>query len=263
MIGIAYPDTSLDVSYSYDLAPESCPADERFAKGRLGEVQHAGGSTLYCYGRLGQITRKVQTINGLTRTVRYSYSPSGNLATLVYPDGSIVDYVRDGFDRVNQIGLTRLGQARQVVVKDVAYAAFGPAIGWTYGNGRRLDRSLDLDYRAQAVNDPTPGGLSQSYSYDPVGSIVALKNGSGSQVMARYAYDALGRLTQTQDGLTATPIETYAYDSTGNRTSLKTAGGASLYTYPATSHHLTAVDGVGRDHDASGNTVRVEGKEYV
>lgn len=92
---------------------------------------------------------------------------------------------------------------------------------------------------------------------------MALKNGSGSQVMARYAYDALGRLTQTQDGLTATPIETYAYDSTGNRTSLKTAGGASLYTYPATSHHLTAVDGVGRDHDASGNTVRVEGKEYV
>jgi uncharacterized protein RhaS with RHS repeats len=155
---------------------------------RLGEVQHAGGSTLYCYGRLGQITRKVQTINGLTRTVRYSYSPSGNLATLVYPDGSIVDYVRDGFDRVNQIGLTRLGQARQVVVKDVAYAAFGPAIGWTYGNGRRLDRSLDLDYRAQAVNDPTPWGLSQSYSYDPVGSIVALKNGSGSQVMARYAW---------------------------------------------------------------------------
>ncbi|MHC1672848.1 RHS repeat-associated core domain-containing protein [Stenotrophomonas maltophilia] len=263
VIGIAYPDTSLDVSYSYDLAPESCPADERFAKGRLGEVQHAGGSTLYCYGRLGQITRKVQTINGLTRTVRYSYSPSGNLATLVYPDGSIVDYVRDGFDRVNQIGLTQPGQARQVVVKDVAYAAFGPAIGWTYGNGRRLDRPLDLDYRAQAVNDPTPGGLSQSYSYDPVGSIVALKNGSGSQVMARYAYDALGRLTQTQDGLTATPIETYAYDSTGNRTSLKTAGGTSLYTYPATSHHLTAVDGVGRDHDASGNTVRVEGKEYV
>ncbi|EOW2136220.1 DUF6531 domain-containing protein [Stenotrophomonas sp. GD03908] len=262
VIGIAYPDAGLDVSYSYDLAPESCPADERFAKGRLGQVQHAGGSTLYCYGRLGQITRKVQTINGLTRTVRYSYSPSGNLATLVYPDGSIVDYVRDGFDRVNQIGLTRPGQARQVVVNDVAYAAFGPVIGWTYGNGRRLDRPLDLDYRAQAVNDPTPGGLSQSYSYDPVGSIVALKNGSGSQVMARYAYDALGRLTQTQDGLTATPIETYAYDSTGNRTSLKTAGGLSLYTYPATSHHLTAVDGVGRDHDASGNTVRMEGKEY-
>lgn len=263
VIGIAYPDASLDVSYSYDLAPESCPADERFAKGRLGQVQHAGGSTLYCYGGLGQITRKVQMINGLTRTVRYSYSPSGNLATLVYPDGSIVDYVRDGLDRVNQIGLTRLGQARQVVVKDVAYSSFGPAIGWTYGNGRRLDRPLDLDYRAQAVNDPTPGGLSQSYSYDPVGSIVALKDGIGSQVMARYAYDALGRLTQTQDGLTATPIETYAYDSTGNRTSLKTAGGISLYTYPATSHHLTAVDGMGRDHDAAGNTVRMEGKEYV
>uniref|UniRef100_UPI0021533B40 RHS repeat domain-containing protein n=2 Tax=Gammaproteobacteria TaxID=1236 RepID=UPI0021533B40 len=90
-----------------------------------------------------------------------------------------------------------------------------------------------------------------------------LKNGTGSTVLAKYAYDALGRLTQTQDGTTGTPIETYAYDATGNRTALTTSAGTASYTYPATSHRLTAVDGEARDHDAVGNTTRIGGKSFI
>ncbi|WP_242900228.1 hypothetical protein, partial [Stenotrophomonas maltophilia] len=127
-------------------------------------------------------------------------------------------------------------------------AAFGPATGWAYGNGRQLQRPLDLDYRPQAVHDPAAGGLSLGYGYDPVGSITELKNGAGPTVLAKYAYDTLGRLTQTQDGATGTPIETYAYDATGNRTALTTSAGTASYTYPATSHRLTAVDGEARTH---------------
>ncbi|WP_152905552.1 hypothetical protein, partial [Stenotrophomonas maltophilia] len=81
--------------------------------------------------------------------------------------------------------------------------------------------------------------------------------GAGSTVLAKYAYDALGRLTQTQDGATGTPIETYAYDATGNRTALITSTGTASYTYPATSHRLTAVDGETRNHDAVGNTTSI------
>jgi len=149
------------------------------------------------------------------------------------------------------------------VVNNVTYAAFGPVTGWTYGNGRQLQRPLDLDYRPQAVHDPAAGGLSLGYGYDPVGSITELKNGTGSTVLAKYAYDALGRLTQTQDGATGTPIETYAYDATGNRTALTTSAGAASYTYPATSHRLTAVDGEARNHDAVGNTTSIGGKTFI
>ncbi|MBN7860417.1 RHS repeat protein, partial [Stenotrophomonas maltophilia] len=76
LIGIAYPDPNLDVGYSYDVAPAACAADERFAKGRLGQVLHANGSTQYCYDRFGQVTRKVQTVNGVASTLRYAYSKS-------------------------------------------------------------------------------------------------------------------------------------------------------------------------------------------
>lgn len=263
LIGIAYPDPNLDAGYSYDVAPAACAADERFAKGRLGQVLHANGSTQYCHDRFGQVTRKVQTVNGVASTLRYAYSKSGRLTALTYPDGSVADYVRDTQGRISQIGLTRPGQARQIVVNNLTYAAFGPATGWAYGNGRQLQRPLDLDYRPQAVHDPAAGGLSLGYGYDPVGSITELKNGAGSTVLAKYAYDTLGRLTQTQDGTTGTPIETYAYDATGNRTALTTSAGTASYTYPATSHRLIAVDAEARNHDAVGNTTSIGGKTFT
>lgn len=263
LIGVAYPDPNLGVGYSYDVAPAACAADERFAKGRLGQVLHANGSTQYCHDRFGQVTRKVQAVNGVASTLRYAYSKSGRLTALTYPDGTVADYVRDIQGRISQIGLTRPGQARQIVVNNVTYAAFGPATGWTYGNGRQLQRPLDLDYRPQAVHDSAAGGLSLGYGYDPVGSITELKNGAGSTVLAKYAYDTLGRLTQTQDGTTGTPIETYAYDATGNRTSLTTSAGTASYTYPATSHRLTAVDGEARNHDAVGNTTSIGSKAFT
>lgn len=151
----------------------------------------------------------------------------------------------------------------EVWVNNVTYAAFGPATGWTYGNGRQLQRPLDLDYRPQAVHDPAAGGLSLGYGYDPVGSIIELKSGAGSEVLAKYAYDTLGRLTQTQDGATGTPIETYGYDATGNRTSLTTSAGTASYTYPADSHRLIAVDGAARNQDAAGNTTSIGGKTFA
>lgn len=263
LTGIGYPDPNLDVGYQYDTAPAVCTADEQFAKGRLGQVLHANGSTAYCHDRFGQLTRKVQTINGVASTLRYAYTKAGRLAALTYPDGSVADYVRDAQGRISQIGLTRPAQGRQIVISQVSHAAFGPATGWTYGNGRQLQRPLDLDYRPQAVHDPAAGGLSLGFVFDPVGAVTELRNGTGSTPLAKYAYDSLGRLTQTRDGPTGTPIETYAYDATGNRTALTTAAGTASYTYPADSHRLIDVDGEARNHDAAGNTVSIGGREFV
>ncbi|MEG2805075.1 RHS repeat-associated core domain-containing protein [Stenotrophomonas sp.] len=262
LIGIAYPDPNLDVGYNYDIAPIVCDPDERFGKGRVGTVLHANGSTAYCYDRFGQVTRKVQTVNGVATSLRFAYSHAGRLAALTYPDGSVADYVRDNLGRVSEIGVTRPGQARQVVINQLTHAAFGPATGWTYGNGRQLQRPLDLDYRPHAVHDPAAGGLSLSFGYDEVGAVTQLSSGTGASVLAKYGYDALGRLTQTQDGATGTPIETYAYDATGNRTALTTAAGTASYTYPADTHRLLAINGESRSHDAAGNTTLADGKEF-
>ena len=263
LIGIGYPDPNLDVGYVYDTAPDVCAANERFAAGRVGYVQHEGGSTVYCYDRFGQLTRKVQTVNGVAAAVRYGYTPGGRLAQLTYPDGSVADYQRDTLGRISEVGVTRPGLARQVVVTNVTYAPFGPATGWTYGNGRTLQRPVDQDYRTVAVNDPTPGGLSIGFGYNEVGGITELMDDDRTEVLAQYGYDTLGRLIQTKDGATGTPIETYSYDVTGNRTGVTTSGGAHSYTYAADSHRLAMVDGEARTYDGAGNGLSVGTIEFV
>jgi len=260
---VSYPDSSQSVHYTYDVAPDACEADERFAKGRLARVMHAGGGTEYCFDHLGQVTRKVQAVNGVSSTLRYAYTQGGHLARITYPDGSVVDYVRNAMGRIAEIGLMRPGQGREVVVTSVIYAPFGPPIRWAYGNGRTLERPIDQNYRPLAVHDGQPDGLSLGFEYDSVGSLVKLKNGDGVETLASYGYDALGRLTQTRDGATSTPIETYAYDATGNRLSLTTSAGIQLYQYPATSHRLIGVNGEARHLDAAGNTLTIGSRAFA
>ncbi len=260
---ITYADPNLDVVYAYDAAPVVCPAGERFGEGRVAEVLHAGGSTAYCYDRFGQLVRKVQAVDGTSSTLRYAYTKAGKLERLTYPDGSVADYVYGNLGLASEVGLTLPGQARKVVVTNITYAPFGPMTGWTYGNGRHLLRELDADYRPTRVYDAAPGGLSIGFGYDADGNVVEVKDGTGTTTLARYGYDALGRLTQTKDGATGTPIETYAYDATGNRTSLTTSAGAASYTYPETSHHLTAVNGEARSYDSAGNSISVGGNQLA
>lgn len=257
-----YPDPSLNVVTVYDVAPSVCAPDEQFPRGRTGTVIHAGGRTEYCYDRFGQVARKVQTINGVSRIVRFAYNKSGGLSRLTYPDGSVADYRFDSVGRAVEVGLTRPGRARQIVISNVTYAPFGPVTGWSYGDGRRLDRQVDADYRVIRVHDSAPGGLSISFGYDPEGNIVDIKDGVGLGSLVQYEYDSLGRLTETQDGPTAAAIERYAYDATGNRTELMAGGSVVAYDYENSSHRLVSVQGEERAYDAAGNTTIIGGREF-
>lgn len=57
----------------------------------------------------------------------------------------------------------------------------------------------------------------------------------------------------------------YGYDATGNRTSTAINGTPTSYTYPANSHRLSSVGGVGRSYDNAGNTTAIGGaaREFV
>lgn len=254
LTGIAYPTTSLDVAYQYDTVNASCVAGETFAKGRLTGIVDGSGSTHYCYSRFGELTRKVQATNGHVFVTRYHYNAAGRLASQTYPDGAVLDAVRDGEGRVVQLGITPNGGSRQVVLTGATYAPFGPSTGWTYGNGRLLQRSLNQNYQPLAINDSATGGLSLRFGFDAVGNLTQLEDAAQTQVLAQYGYDALNRLQQTKDGPTGTPIETYAYDATGNRQSVTHAGVTTAYAYPGSSHRLTSAGGVARTYDTAGNT---------
>ncbi|MBB5881286.1 RHS repeat-associated protein [Xanthomonas arboricola] len=256
---VTYPTTSLNVTYTYDVTQTACASGETFSIGRLTKMQDGGAITQYCYNRFGDLVRKVQTSNGKALVLRYDYTVGGQLRRMTYPDGAVVDYVRNTQGQTTEVGVTPAGGSRQVLLGKASYYPFGPAAGWTYGNGRALARRYDLDYRPQAIQDTRPGGLEVGFGFDPVGNLTALTPAGNSTPEIGLGYDALSRLTGLKDGRTGTLIDGYSYDATGNRLSAKVGTATHAYTYPTDSHRLSAVAGVARSYDAAGNTTAIGG----
>ncbi|WP_190276429.1 RHS repeat-associated core domain-containing protein [Xanthomonas citri] len=256
---VAYPTTSLNVTYTYDVTQTACNSGETFSIGRLTKMQDGGAITQYCYNRFGDLVRKVQTSNSKALVLRYDYTVGGQLRRMTYPDGAVVDYVRNAQGQTTQIGVTPAGGSRQVLLDNASYYPFGPAAGWTYGNGRTLARQYDLDYRPQAIQDTRPGGLDVGFGFDPAGNLTALTPAGNPTPEIGLGYDALGRLTGLTDGVTGTVIDGYSYDATGNRLSAKVGTTTQVYSYPTDSHRLSAVAGVARTYDATGNTIAIGG----
>lgn len=252
-----------DVAYDYDTVNTECTTGQTFALGRLTASRTEGNELKYCYDRFGQVVRKVQIVAGKSFTLKYAYTIAGHLYTVTYPDGTTVDYARDAQARIKEIGVRPNGGNRTVLLTNATYEPFGPVTGWTYGNGRALSRTYDLDYRPKTVFDAAGGGLSLGYGYNTAGELTELKDGLLSTSHANYEYDKLGRLTKTLNGIS--PVETYTYDKTGNRKSLLHGGITDTYVYPTTSHLLSSVAGVARGYDAVGNTISIGGttQEFV
>ncbi|NIJ80173.1 RHS repeat domain-containing protein [Xanthomonas cannabis] len=256
---VTYPTTSLNVTYTYDATQTTCASGETFSIGRLTRMQDGGAITQYCYNRFGDLVRKVQTTNAQALVLRYDYTAGGQLRRMTYPDGAVVDYVRNAQGQTTEVGVTPAGGSRQVLLGNASYYPFGPASGWTYGNGRTLARQYDLDYRPQAIQDTRPGGLEVGFGFDPAGNLTALTPAGNPTPEIGLGYDALGRLTGLKDGSTGTLIDGYSYDATGNRLSAKVGAATQSYTYPTDSHRLSAVAGVARTYDATGNTTAIGG----
>ncbi|WP_267102024.1 RHS repeat-associated core domain-containing protein [Xanthomonas sacchari] len=256
---VTYPTTSLNVSYTYDVSQSTCASGETYAVGRLTRMQDGSGSTDYCYDRFGDLVRKVQTTNGKVFVVRYAYTKAGQLSRLTYPDGAVVDYVRNAQGQTTEVGVTPPGGTRQVLLNQATYYPFGPVAGWTYGNGRPMQRVLDQDYRPLAVNDTRNDGLAVGFAFDPVGNLSALTAPGNTAPLIKLDYDPLGRLTAFKDGPTDTVIDGYTYDATGNRLSARVNTATQTYSYPTTSHRLNSVAGTARSYDAAGNTTAIGG----
>ncbi|UYB53449.1 DUF6531 domain-containing protein [Xanthomonas sp. AM6] len=262
---VAYPTTSLNVTYTYDVSPTVCASGETYAVGRLARMQDTTGTTEYCYDRFGDLVRKVQTTNGKVFVLRYAYTKAGQLSRLTYPDGAAVDYVRNAQGQTTEVAVTPAGGTRQVLLSNATYYPFGPVASWSYGNGRPMQRVLDQDYRPLAVSDTRTDGLSTGFAFDPAGNLSALTAAGNTAPVVSLDYDALGRLTAFKDGPTGTVIDGYSYDATGNRLSAKVNTTTQTYTYPTSSHRLDAVAGAVRTYDAIGNTLSIGGtaQEFV
>ena len=184
------------------------------ADGRMVTMEDVTGSNSYEYDGVNRITA-VNLFNG--QQIRYEYDEFGNLARLIYPDGTENSYTYDALNRMTS-ATDRRGETTEYTY-DLA------------GNVVRIDRPNntyttieynDMDQVTKLVNYSKGKILSSfQYEYDLSGFIVKeiASQDKEETVTSTYAYDYRCQLVRVRMTTESGPVieREYAYDKAGNR----------------------------------------------
>ena len=197
------------ITYSYN------DADQLTSVNQSGDTQSSFNYVLDKLGRRIKETITYQHNNEkIIKELQYSYNADGNLASITYPDSSVVQYYYEK------------GLLKEVKLPN------GEKITWDsylWNNPQSItfpSNKTSINYTAlqQPLSILVTSAdnkilLQRSYKYDKSGNIIQSNTEEG---IIDYRYDALNRLIQInpdqslrQKGL---PAESYSYDVTGNRT---------------------------------------------
>ncbi len=253
LTAIAYPDSSRNISYTYDQGAHGI--------GRLTRMQDAEGATDYAYNAYGDLlTHTCTSLDGVITQYSYSYDPQGHLASLRYPSGHRVHYSYTQ-GQLTGLSLETPEGATQPLVSQIQRLPFGPIRALDFGNGLSLSRTYDQDYRLIAQS--LPGVLEDSYGHDPVGNIIDWQDLLQTARDQQFGYDALDRLISASG---AYGDLGYAYDPVGNRLSFSEGTDTETYDYVPDTHRLHEILGATTDtrqYDANGNTLESAQGSYT
>jgi RHS repeat-associated protein len=249
------------VGYSYD------------TKANLNKITYSDGSTQqFTVDALGNIT---SYINRRGSNISYTYNTSGLLTKKQYGNSSSVNY---SYDTRGNLTSVVDGTGTMAMQYDTA----NRLTKITYPNGRSLSYTYNAD--GQRTKLVSSDGYTVNYTYDTVGRLKSLTNGTGQNIIS-YAYDSAGRLIKETNGNgTYTTYEydlqdqltklvnykanntvnskyEYTYDNLGRRTTMTTLEGVFKYGYDAIGQLTSVITPTNRTitytYDAAGNRIGV------
>ena len=270
------------IDYGYDIAgrllsktPVGRPASEAivyaydsgglgtYQTGKLTAVTDSTGVTRFGYDHRGNMIERQQSVGTTSVAVlAYAYDLADRIASITYPSGREVRYVRDAKGRVSAIETrTSSAAAWTGVAAGLTYQPFGAVETMSLTNGLAVTNERGLDGRLKArrlTNSSTSTTLSDlRYVHDPDGNVASIDDHVTPARSAIYGYDAMGRMNMmVAEGSASTANYSYtagtnrlasvsastgtrsiSYDNRGNPTSETRPGGISV---------TTAYDGHGR-----------------
>ncbi len=103
------------------------------------------------------------------------------LKKTIYPDGSEASYLYDAQGRTQEINVKTATGTTIQLLRSASYHPFGPVQQRTYGNGRIMTRTLNLNGEPRIVQVNASGGISLGYEFDEVGKLKTLRNANQTQ----------------------------------------------------------------------------------
>ncbi len=203
----------------------------RYQGAQLAAIDHPGQSETYAYdssGRLASRTVQLQLVDGGTARslTRHSYDALGQERALSLPDGSTLEYRRNGQNQVvalarRLVRTTWLAwlMPAAILVTDIERDIKGIR-RFTYGNG------IEANYRrsregalARVVYRQSRPLVDRRYWWDAAGNLLKSQELAAPQGSADYAYDAQDRLIAAAVLRAGAPANyaRYFYDGAGNR----------------------------------------------
>lgn len=265
LTSVSVPTAAQNVYFDYDATQTDCQMGETFTTGRLARIRDESGSTRYCYNRLGQPVRKVQSItSGPNLTLGSTYNAANRMVAMTYPSGAIVTYLRNAKGQITGVSAKPTATGAQVsMVSNATYLPFGPLNTLTFANGRVLTKAYDQNYNIDKVSDNSTTGLSEDSTVNVMGNITAITERTNATANAtrQFGYDNLDRLLSLKNG--STNVQSFTYDATGNRLNKTLGTTVTTNTIAPTSHRLTQDGSTARTYDANGNTATIGVKGYV
>jgi RHS repeat-associated protein len=141
------------------------------------------GEWAYQYDPDGFLTAKINSTAPATDRSLYSYSARGELLTVILPDGKRIDYVCD------PLGRRIAKKVNGVVVEKYLWQGLTRLLA-VYDGGNILRQRFEYADERMPVAMKM-GGSTYYLSYDQVGSLRLVADGSGN-VVKRISYDSFG-----------------------------------------------------------------------
>jgi RHS repeat-associated protein len=234
MLTTEYPDTGLDVIFTYDEGENGV--------GRLTGVNNGEDVYEFSYDASGNLITLQRTTDLATFVTTYTYDADGRLTGMVYPDSRTVTYALDATGRILNVTTEKDGTT-QPLASGISYRPFGPAASMTLGTGQQVATEFDLNYRPVTLS--TGEVVDYAFHYDDAGRITGITDNLSNDRTRGFGYDSSGRLIAATGSFGS---RSFTYDKTGNRLTRTLDEVVQTYTYTPGTNKLTQIT------DADGST---------
>lgn len=236
----AYPsDTAENVAYTYDQTGTGFS----FGIGRLTSVTDAAGSLTRQYEERGNLLTETRINGKSTLTTGYTYDGASRIASMTYPDGTLVNYQHDAAGYVTTVSAQLPGATAATSIAALTHQPFGPMNTVTYGNGISETWSFDKSYRPTNITDVLSGtGLQNlTYAYDNANNVKSITDALNAANTQTLGYDVINRLTSATSGAGGYGSYSWTYDKVGNRLTQVLGSTSTSYGYTSSTNRLATI----------------------